>query len=153
MGDLCVDVVVLCVVGGNGCMRIEILQSPETIDYLVQQAEKSAGKITRTAVTLGLELLDSLVDKIARRVESNINFSSSEKTTSTTSPFMSVQEAADFLRIRPSTVYLWVSENKIPYSRIGSRLLFNRDELERFVQASTHTEKPPRFILKAKFEW
>ena len=122
-------------------MRIEILQSPEVVDQIVSQVEKAAGKITRTSVTLGLELFDSLVDNIARRVESSIGPSSSEKTASASSPFMSVQEAADFLRIRPSTVYLWVSENKIPHSRIGSRLLFKRDELERFVQASTHTEK------------
>ena len=131
-------------------MRIEILQSPEAVDQIVSQVEKAAGKITRTSVTLGLELFDSLVESIAKRVESSINPSSSEKTASSANPFMSVREAADFLRIRPSTIYLWVSENKIPHSKIGSRLLFKREELDQFVQASTNTEKATEIHSQSK---
>lgn len=115
-------------------MRIEILQSPQAVEEIAQQAEKAAGRITRSAVTMGFDLLDSLVQEIAARVESRINAPAGEKSNITASPFMSVQEAADFLRIRPSTIYLWVSENKIPHSKIGSRLIFKREELESFVE-------------------
>jgi excisionase family DNA binding protein len=44
--------------------------------------------------------------------------------------FLDVTEAAQFLRVRPATLYAWVHERKIPYRKHGSRLVFRADELE-----------------------
>jgi excisionase family DNA binding protein len=46
-----------------------------------------------------------------------------------TSPFLTVQECSEYLRVRPQTLYDWVYRNKIPFRKHGSRLLFHRDEV------------------------
>jgi excisionase family DNA binding protein len=46
-----------------------------------------------------------------------------------TSKFLSVQEAAEFLRVSPRTVYGWVSQRLLPARYAGRRLLFLESEL------------------------
>jgi excisionase family DNA binding protein len=43
--------------------------------------------------------------------------------------FLSVQEAADFLRVSPRTVYGWVSQRALPHRKAGRRVLFLESEL------------------------
>ena len=43
--------------------------------------------------------------------------------------FLSVQEAAEFLRVSPRTVYGWVSQNVLPHRKAGRRVLFLESEL------------------------
>jgi excisionase family DNA binding protein len=43
--------------------------------------------------------------------------------------FLSVREAAEFLRVSPRTVYGWVSQRTIPVRRVGRRLIFLQSEL------------------------
>ena len=43
--------------------------------------------------------------------------------------FLSVQEAAEFLRVSPRTVYGWVSQNALPHRKAGRRVLFLESEL------------------------
>lgn len=55
------------------------------------------------------------------------------KSMSTEGPnFLTVKEAADLLRISPQTVYSWVHQRKIPYRKHGSRLVFLKQELQKF---------------------
>jgi len=51
--------------------------------------------------------------------------------TTTDSPvkFLSVQEAAEFLRVSPRTVYGWVSQQALPHRKAGRRVLFLESEL------------------------
>lgn len=44
--------------------------------------------------------------------------------------FMTVAEAAEFLRLTPDALYTMVSERRVPYRKAGRRLLFERGELE-----------------------
>jgi PTS system nitrogen regulatory IIA component len=46
---------------------------------------------------------------------------------------LTTDEAARFLRISPHTVRSWVFYKKIPIARIGRRIRFRREDLERFV--------------------
>ena len=47
---------------------------------------------------------------------------------------LTVAEAARLLRIRPDTLYHWVSQGRIPCVRLSARCLrFKQDELERWV--------------------
>lgn len=52
------------------------------------------------------------------------------------SSLLTVQEAADLLRVRPGTIYSWVEERppRIPVIKLGPRLIrFDRDELLEYV--------------------
>jgi excisionase family DNA binding protein len=44
--------------------------------------------------------------------------------------FFDVTEAAEFLRVKPSTLYGWVHERRVPYRKHGRRLTFARADLE-----------------------
>lgn len=55
--------------------------------------------------------------------------------------YMNVQEAAEFLRLRPSTLYAWVCAGRIPYAKIGSRILFDRNVLVQWVAARARPER------------
>ena len=46
--------------------------------------------------------------------------------------FLTVKEAAEFLRVAVATVYRWVYERRIPYRKHGSRLVFCGDDLKRW---------------------
>jgi excisionase family DNA binding protein len=43
--------------------------------------------------------------------------------------FLSVREAAEFLRVSPRTVYGWISQRALPYRNAGRRVLFLESEL------------------------
>ena len=43
--------------------------------------------------------------------------------------YMNVQEAAEFLRVAPKTLYGLVSQRRIPFNKCGRRLLFLESEL------------------------
>lgn len=48
---------------------------------------------------------------------------------------LSVKEASKVIGLKPSTIYQYVSENKIPHNKIGKRLTFSRKELIEWVEA------------------
>ena len=48
---------------------------------------------------------------------------------------LSVQDAAQFLRISPSTVYSKVSKGELPVMKRGNRLYFSRSDLVAYLKA------------------
>jgi excisionase family DNA binding protein len=48
-------------------------------------------------------------------------------------PLLSVSEAAEYLRISVFTLRTWVSQRKLSFIKLGSRVLFRREDLELFV--------------------
>jgi excisionase family DNA binding protein len=44
--------------------------------------------------------------------------------------FMEIEVAAEFLRVKRSTLYAWVHQRRIPHRKHGRRLVFARQELE-----------------------
>ncbi len=46
-----------------------------------------------------------------------------------------VDQAAEFLGIRPKTLYEWVRTGKVPHRKLGFNVRFDRDELERWVES------------------
>lgn len=46
---------------------------------------------------------------------------------------LTINEAAVILRKSPKTVYSWTSRKKIPHLKVGGRVLFDADELERWM--------------------
>ena len=76
---------------------------------------------------------------------------------------LTVSEAADLLRLSPSTIYGLVYQRRIPYRKHGSRLLFERQSLENYSnsleispverchsQFANNKSKPKRRSLKTK---
>lgn len=55
---------------------------------------------------------------------------------------LNVDEAAEFLRCRPQRIYDLVSEGRLAVPlRDGKRLLFTRDELERYLRAGASDQR------------
>jgi excisionase family DNA binding protein len=42
---------------------------------------------------------------------------------------MTVEEAAKFLRVAKQTMYVYTLNKRIPFYKVGSRTLFNRNDL------------------------
>ncbi|MFW6106558.1 MAG: helix-turn-helix domain-containing protein [bacterium] len=47
---------------------------------------------------------------------------------------LTVDEVADFLRVKPSTVYEWAKQGKIPASKVGRLWRFSRKDVEAWVR-------------------
>ncbi len=53
-----------------------------------------------------------------------------------------VEEAADFLCIRPKTLYEWVRQGRVPYRKIGFNVRFDPAELETWVGSQSRGPEP-----------
>lgn len=53
----------------------------------------------------------------------------------------SVSEVADFLGIKKTTVYKYVMKQRIPYVKIGARLLFDQARIEAWVKEQSQEPK------------
>lgn len=51
------------------------------------------------------------------------------KTEPNQSQFLMIREAADFMKVKVSTLYAWVYQRKIPFRKHGSRVVFDVIEL------------------------
>jgi len=49
---------------------------------------------------------------------------------------MTVEDVADYLRVKPSTVYEWAKQGKLPASKVGRLWRFERKEIEAWVRNS-----------------
>jgi excisionase family DNA binding protein len=58
----------------------------------------------------------------------------------------SIEQAAEQLNVSPFTLRAWVHQGRIPYVKLGSRVLFRQKDLESFIEQhlvspiSEHTE-------------
>jgi excisionase family DNA binding protein len=57
--------------------------------------------------------------------------------------FLTVDEVADMVRVRPRTVYQWVAERRIPHYKPGRTLLFDPAEIEQWIKDSRREATPP----------
>jgi len=47
---------------------------------------------------------------------------------------LNINETAEFLKIKKSTLYQWVSMQKIPYVKMGRRVLFDLKDLDALIE-------------------
>lgn len=52
-----------------------------------------------------------------------------------TTTFLDVEGAAQFLLVKPATIYAWVYQRRIPFRKHGRRVVFDRQDLERWSQS------------------
>jgi len=50
---------------------------------------------------------------------------------------VSVKELAETLGVRPTTIYQWVNQRKIPYVKLGKRILFKPKDINRWIEKNT----------------
>jgi len=54
---------------------------------------------------------------------------------------ISVEDAARYLGVQKSTIYSWVWRRKIPSVKMGRRLLFDQEDLDRMIEAGKRRER------------
>ena len=59
------------------------------------------------------------------------------------SPYMTVQDVAAYLRVKPKTIYAWAGEGRIPAVKLNSLLRFKRDEIDSWAKSC---ERPSRRV-------
>ncbi len=49
---------------------------------------------------------------------------------------LSVNQLSDILGLKRITIYEWVRDNKIPFVKLGKRVLFHPQDVEEFIKAN-----------------
>lgn len=57
--------------------------------------------------------------------------------------YLTKSEVAKFFRVTERTVNSWMTARKLPFVRIGRRVLFKKDEIARIVDEKTTPERVP----------
>ena len=99
---------------------------------------------SRTAelsVSVPAELIDGIVERVAALVLERLDVQASE------SEFLTVAEAAEFLRSKPQRVYDLLSSRRLPKYGDGSRVLVRRADLEAHVRGVAPSLPPSRKSL------
>lgn len=73
----------------------------------------------------------SFVEEIARRAAELI---AERAEVGTSSPFLTVEEAAEYLRCKPKRIYDLTSQRRLPFVKDGSRTLLRRVDLDAYVE-------------------
>jgi excisionase family DNA binding protein len=56
--------------------------------------------------------------------------------------FLTIKEVSEWLKIKPSTLYLWAAQNKIPHRRIHSLIRFDKEELTAWIESCCSKTTP-----------
>ena len=62
----------------------------------------------------------------------------------TMSRLISVPEAAAYLRVSPDTIYTWVSQRRIPFTKMGKLVKFDEAMLQAWIKQHTVMPMPPQ---------
>ncbi len=62
---------------------------------------------------------------------------------------LTVKQVSEWLNLKPSTLYLWASQDKIPCRRLHGLIRFDPEEIQKWVDASRSSSDPvPPFAHK-----
>jgi excisionase family DNA binding protein len=115
---------------------MQTISLPPAVEEIAKRAEAGAAELARGAVTWAYGVVTDLVDEVKR------SMAVLSRCDETNGQFLTVEEASEFLRVKTSTIYSWVSQGKIPHSKVGSRVLFERNALLEFVKNDDGRTKP-----------
>ena len=87
------------------------------------------------ATALLADLTEADLDRLAELLRPRLATSSDQQP----QPWLNVDAAAEHLACARSRIYALVSARRIPFHKDGSRLLFNRDELDQWVRTGGAT--------------
>jgi excisionase family DNA binding protein len=81
---------------------------------------------------LAVEVPQAVIEAVARRAAAIVI----EQQSAAVSPWLSTEQAAEYLAAKPSRIHDLVALGKLAPRRDGRRLLFRRDELDAYAEAS-----------------
>jgi len=50
---------------------------------------------------------------------------------------LTVEEIAEYLSLKPSTIYQWTHQGSIPHVKLGNRVRFKVSQIERWLESRT----------------
>lgn len=50
---------------------------------------------------------------------------------------LTIKEVSNILKISESTLYRWVHKKVIPFVKIGGKLLFDEDEIQKYIKKNS----------------
>lgn len=53
---------------------------------------------------------------------------------------MSYTEAADFIKVKEGTLRNWVAKKKVPFHKVGRKVVFFREELEQWILSGASSQ-------------
>lgn len=60
------------------------------------------------------------------------------------SPLLTISEASDLLRLRPSTIRSWILHHRIPYVKLSRRVFIRKADAEALITAGIVPARPAR---------
>ena len=54
---------------------------------------------------------------------------------------MNVKEVKEYLSVSESTIRKLVRENKIPYFRVASKILFEQEKIDQWIESQSNADK------------
>jgi len=102
----------------------------------------SAGQQNDIILTMKIQLEPQDIDAIAQRVvellkpyllaRDSAKIASAPASPQSKGAYMTVSQLAEYLQISKHTIYNWIFQGKIPYSKIGRRVMFKREDIVRW---------------------
>ena len=59
--------------------------------------------------------------------------------------YQNLNELADYIKMSKSTIYKWCSNGQIPYIKTGKLLLFNKEEIDKWLE---HSAVPSKYQVR-----
>jgi excisionase family DNA binding protein len=84
-------------------------------------------------------IADATEDDLQQLAQLLTPFLHSQPNTNDVPGWLNLEQACEHLASKPSRLYALVSARRIPFAKDGSRLLFRRDELDKWVAAGGAT--------------
>jgi excisionase family DNA binding protein len=93
----------------------------------------------RLLVSLSPELVAAIEELVSDRVHAALE----EGTIVSSSPWLSLEESAEYLRVSPRTLERQLARDRIRSTSIGRRRLLHRDDLDELAKAAVREDVTP----------
>ena len=94
----------------------------------------------RLSAVLSPDLVEAIEELVEERVRERLD---SAGAGGSSSPWLSLNEAADYLRVSPRTLERRIARGKVRSTSIGRRRLLHRDDLDALAEAATREDATP----------
>lgn len=64
--------------------------------------------------------------------------------------YWDIRQLADYLNVKPATLYAWAAQGKIPSLKLHGLLRFQQDEIERWLESCRMTSRPAVSVPKKR---
>jgi excisionase family DNA binding protein len=64
------------------------------------------------------------------------------------SEFLTVRELAQWIKLSESHIYFMVNKKKIPFAKLGGKLLFEREKIRKWIESNSNTVAPVKKTKK-----